>query len=85
MTAPLQVRRNLFQAMLEEQYRDLFANDAEYSTSIARLTTPADLARKMTDAFIIRMGNKDGKGIQRACKALGIKYTYTAIYEHLGA
>jgi hypothetical protein len=39
----------------------------------------------MTTALAEGIGNKDGEGIKRVCKALGVKYTYKAIKEFLNA
>lgn len=75
-------KREAFQAALTEAYRDLFANDAEYRNH-GSMTTPERLAERMTEALASGTGNKDGKGIKRTCKALGIKYTYGAIREYL--
>ena len=73
-----------FIEVLTAQYRDLFANDPEYAYSAQR-TTPEALAGKMTVGLAKGSANKDGLGIKRTCKALGIKYTYTAIRAYLTA
>ena len=73
-----------FYALLASAYDDLFANDPDYAYAAAR-TTPDALADKMTEGLRTGSANKDGKGIQRACKALGIKYTYTAIKAYLNS
>ena len=39
----------------------------------------------MTLALAKGEANKDGEGIKRVCKRLGIKYTYKAIGEYLNA
>ena len=67
-----------FQATLETQYAALFAGDPEYAYS-ATHTTPAALAAKMTAGLISGSANKDGAGIKRTCKVLGIAHTYKAI------
>jgi hypothetical protein len=73
-----------FTANLEQAYEHLFVNDPEYGYSASR-TTPAALAQKMTIGLARGEANKDGKGIKRACKALGIAYTYKAISAYLTA
>lgn len=70
--------RETFQARLVDAYRDLFANDPDYSYSAARIS-PEDLAAKMTAGVYMGSANKDGEGIKRACKACGINHTYKAI------
>jgi hypothetical protein len=70
-----------FRDLLAEQYRALF-NTPEYATAAARMT-PEALATRMTDGLISGTANKDGEGIKRTCKALGIKYTYSAINSYL--
>lgn len=72
-----------FIAELTAAYTLLFNSDPEtYSIAAARYT-PAALAEKMTMALKKRDANKDGEGIKRACKACGIKYTYSAIEKYL--
>lgn len=78
-----QARFDLFAATLAEQYADLFVNDPEYAYSASKCT-PDSLARKMTIGLTSGRANKDGAGIKRTCKALGINYTYKAIREYLG-
>ncbi len=73
-----------FQNILTETYRDLFANDPEYAYSASRIT-PEALAEKMTAGLLTGSANKDGDGIKRTCKAVGIKQTYSAIREFLAA
>ena len=41
--------------------------------------TPQELAEKMTRGLINGSASKDGEGITRTCKVLGIKHTYKAI------
>ena len=72
----------LFVLVLTGKYRELFETDPDYAYSRARLS-PEALAAKMTEGLRTGSANKDGKGIQRTCKALGIKYTYTAIKAYL--
>jgi hypothetical protein len=73
-----------FQNTLAETYRDLFANDPEYAFSASR-TTPEALAEKMTAGLLTGSANKDGDGIKRTCRAVGIKQTYSSIREFLAA
>ena len=72
----------LFRAELEKQYTWLFATDPEYAYWAAH-TTPPELALKVVRGLNNGTFNKDGKGIKRACKALGIKHTYVAIHAFL--
>jgi hypothetical protein len=72
-----------FIAVLTDQYAQLFET-AEYALARARYT-PAAMAEKMTDGVVDGSANKDGDGIKRTCKALGIKHTYKAIGEYLNA
>ncbi len=71
-----------FQTALTDAYKDLFANDPEYAYSASR-TTPEALAVKMTAGLATGAANKDGTGIKRACKAVGIKPTWAAIRAYL--
>lgn len=73
-----------FRAELITAYTDLFANDAEYAYSAARCT-PESLADKMLPGLVTGGANKDGAGIKRACKAVGIAHTYKAIRAFLSA
>lgn len=70
-----------FIEVLTAQYVDLFKTD-EYAYA-AQTTTPEALAGKMTVSLARGAANKDGTGIKRTCKALGIKHTYQAIREYL--
>jgi hypothetical protein len=79
-----QTNRAIFELHLQRAYTDLFANDPEYAYSAARCT-PSELASKMTLGLARNKANKDGEGIKRVCKLLGIKYTYKAIDEYLNA
>lgn len=74
--------RDTFRAALVAKYTDLFANDPEYAYSAARCT-PESLADKMMPGLIDGSASKDGKGIEAACEACGIKRTYKAIAEYL--
>lgn len=71
-----------FNAALAVAYSDLFAKP-EYAYAAA-CNTAQELADKMTASFIAGTANKDGEGVKRACKACGIKYTYTGIDTFLG-
>jgi hypothetical protein len=75
-------RVDAFRAALEAAYTDLFANDPEYAYTASRCT-PIGLAQKMTDGMITGDANHEGAGMCRACKAVGIKHTYTAIRAYL--
>ena len=70
-----------FRLALEAAYRELFTTE-EYSYA-AKRTTPAILAGKMTEGLRTGSAHHSGTGIQRACKAVGIKYTKKAIREYL--
>jgi hypothetical protein len=70
--------RSQFVDELTRQYADLFANDARYA-SVAAKGSASELAQKMTAGLIAGSANKDGDGVRRACKALGVKSTWKAI------
>lgn len=76
--------RDTFRAHLEAAYTDLFATDPEYAY-VASRTTPAALAERMTASLEKGTANKDGEGIRRACRAVGIRHTYRAITAYLRA
>ncbi len=67
-----------FRDALIDAYRDLFANDPDYAYSASRCT-PESLADKMIPSLADGSANKDGKGIARACKVVGIKPTWKSI------
>lgn len=73
-----QINRDAFREHLADEYRELFLTDPEYAYS-ASITTPAELARKMTEALYNNSGNKAGKGIERTCKHFKIGHTYRSI------
>ncbi|MHB1266633.1 MAG: hypothetical protein ACYCY2_03395 [Acidithiobacillus ferriphilus] len=73
----MQTNVEKFKSELIRQYYNLI-NDPDYTTAFYKMT-PEQLADKMTAAFIVKGASKDSKGVQRTCKALGIKYTYKAI------
>ena len=79
----MQTNVDIFKAELVKQYRRrINEGEADYIPTFMRMT-PDGLADRMVHAFIRGSANKDGKGIQRTCKALGIKYTYKAIFAFL--
>lgn len=80
----MHTNRDTFRAALEAAYTDLFERDPEYAY-VANRMTPAALAEKMTHGLEHGTANKDGAGIQRACKAVGIAHTYRAIKAYLTA
>jgi hypothetical protein len=73
-----------FIAQLTTEYIALFATP-EYAYA-ARRTDPAAMAVRMTNGLMSTppTANKDGDGIKRTCKALGLPYTYKAIRAYLG-
>jgi hypothetical protein len=71
-----------FTAALTKHYVTLFETDKEYAFAKV-MGTPEKLALKMTRALYDGNANKDGEGIKRTCKELGIKQTYTAIKAYL--
>lgn len=81
-TEHTQVGLDRFNEELTAQYTDLFANNPEYAYSASTITA-SGLARKMTLGLACGSANKDGAGVQRTCKKLGIGYTYTAIRAYL--
>jgi hypothetical protein len=74
----------IFKSHLADAYKDLFANDPEYAYAASR-AAPTELAYKMSVGLATGAANKDGEGIKRACKAVGIKHTYKAIQDYLTA
>lgn len=73
-----------FAQTLEGCYLVLFADDPAYALAASR-TTPAALARKMTNGLAAGHASKDGAGVRQTCKTLGIPYTYAAIRAYLHA
>ena len=71
-----------FQNVLAEQYRELFRTHPDYQHM---WITPEVLAEKMTHGLATGEANKEGEGIKRTCKALGIKQTYKEIRAYLNA
>ncbi len=67
-----------FERALQDAYVDLFVNDPDFAYAASR-TTPELLAAKMTGGLRTGGANHAGVGIKRACKAVGIKHTATAI------
>jgi hypothetical protein len=76
-----QTQFDQFYTTLAEQYRTLFQTP-KYAMAAARYT-PEDLARKMTCGLAAGTADKDGEGIIKTCKALGISHTYKAIRAYL--
>ena len=70
-----------FKTILTDQYTQLFETP-DYAMAKSRYT-PEGLAHKMTIGLHAGTADKDGEGIKRTCKALGIKHTYKAIREYL--
>lgn len=70
-----------FKTILADQYTQLFETP-DYAMA-KRLHTPESMAHKMTIGLHTGSADKDGEGIKRTCKALGIKHTYKAIREYL--
>ena len=77
----MQTNVDIFKDELIKQYHRLII-DPDYVAVFSKMT-PEELADKMMPALVRGSANKDGKGIQRTCKALGIKHTYKAINEFL--
>lgn len=77
----MQTNIDRFLTVLTGQYEYLFTLP-EYQVAASR-QTPADLARKMTVGLRAGTADKDGEGVKRTCKVLGIKHTYKAIREYL--
>ncbi len=73
-----------FVIVLTDQYRQLFDTDPEYALAKSRYT-PEALALKMAEGLKTGASDKDGTGVKRACKALGLKCTYTALRVYLTA
>lgn len=74
----MSTNRSTFISTLADQYRELFTTDPEYGYAKAR-HTPESLAAAMVGSGPGLCGSKNGAGIERTCKALGIKHTYKAI------
>jgi hypothetical protein len=85
-TAKPHTQANLeaFNTQLEKEYERLFKEDPEYAYAASK-TTPSALARKMTLGLDAGSANKEGEGIQRTCKALGVPHTYKGIRAFLSA
>jgi len=77
-----QQRLQAFTDRLAIVYEDLFRNDPEYFYSASK-TTPSALAHKMALGLDNGTANKDGEGIRRTCKHLGIPHSYKAIRAYL--
>jgi len=74
-----QLRVQAFTDCLARHYVDLYRDDPDTYGMAAARYTPAELARKMTLGLTCGETNKDGEGIRRTCRELGIKHTYKAI------
>ena len=72
-----------FEARLAEEYARLFEEEPQEYAYVKIITTPAGLAKKMTDGLVRGTANKDGKGIAHALKHFGVNNTYKAIKEFL--
>ena len=77
----MNTQAHTFRDTLAAQYRELFTT-AEYAMAASRMT-PEALATRMTDGLKAGTASKDGDGIKRTCKILGIKPTYAAIKQYL--
>ena len=80
--------RDFFIAEYEKQLAIEYGTNEQWLTMLAnnppdRPRTIPELAVRMTDGLKTGRANKDGNAIKRTCKALGIKFTYTAIKEFL--
>jgi hypothetical protein len=74
-----------FQTTLAAEYRALFATDPRYAT-VAGTTTPEALAETITAGLRAgRKASKEGAGVKRTCRLLGIKPTFQAIEAYLAA
>lgn len=76
--------RAKFREALEAAYTDLFVNDPEYAYAASRMS-PMELSHKMLNAMVNNTANHEGAGFRRACKAVGIKHTRTAIRAFLAS
>ena len=70
-----------FQAELTTHYKALI-DTPDYKLAKERYT-PEELAAKITAGLRNNTASKDGEGVKRTCKALGIKFTYGAIQAYL--
>lgn len=74
----------LFRKVLTAHYELLFKTNPEYAHIVANTSNrPALLAQNMTANLLAGTGSKDGEGVKRTCKELGINHTYKAIYAFL--
>ena len=78
-----QINLDAFATNLTAQYEELYRHP-DYAMAKAKYS-PSELARKMTLGLDNGTANKDGEGIRRTCKALGIAYTYEDIRAFLTA
>ena len=77
----MSTNRERFKVFLVTTYAELFQTP-DYAMAAAR-HTPESLAEKMIAGLIDGTADKDGDGIKRACRALGLKHTYKTIREYL--
>ena len=77
----MQTNKDTFSAILASNYTELFKTP-EYALAASRYS-PEALAEKMTEGLLTGSANKDGDGIKKTCKQLGIKQTYIAIRNYL--
>lgn len=82
--------RETFIAQYERELHAEYDTNEPWLTRLAanppdRPRTIPELAVRMTDGLVTGAANKDSAPIKRACKALGIKHTYTAIREYVGS
>lgn len=77
MKAHTQINLDLFCKTLALEYQELFKTP-EYAFPASR-TTPEAMAKKMTLGLDNGTANKDGGGVIRTCKKLGIAHTFKAI------
>ncbi len=75
--------KDRFEIVLIEQYIYLFTLP-EYERA-ADKWTPEELTKKMIAGLLDGTADKDGEGIKRTCKVLGIKHTYKTIKEFLNS
>lgn len=67
-----------FYEMLKVEYTKLFKEDPRFARA-ASMTTPSELARKITIGLDSGNADKSGQGVINTCKALGIRHTYKDI------
>lgn len=71
-----------FSSIYKEELKNATINyPQEYTYGVDRV---AEVHNRMMIAIANKSFNKDSKAVKATCKKLGIKHTYTAIYEFLG-